>query len=372
MDRRQMVAQRAREYFGERLEDVVHMIRQDRQDMRGWEEPAHLRAVLRGGVRERGVRYREAAETALAAVEIGRAAGEPDRGQQREAIGQILEAGSNGLEKVLRNQVHDIQSEELLGLESVLLLTVGPPSSSIRISSAASRRSGTSWKISREEIEMAQAASAASSFTGIRIRLGRHRFPRQRADAHDDPPHRRTLRREPLRQLAVPPPASPPGWTTALSKPPAGYRVRNIIGVHDNYDLALLEVEPPQNSPGAPMPLAVAAQWPTRIEGRQVYLVGYPVRDARRNEPETITRIFRDVYNVKRVQPGVLRGTMQFRDIQLLQHDCAPLGQSCGGAIFDLETQQVLGMQLYSRYLECGTAIRCGCSARTHCSAARA
>ena len=119
----------------------------------------------------------------------------------------------------------------------------------------------------------------------------------------------------------------------------------------------MLEGERPQSTPGAPTPLAVAAQWPNRIEGRPVYLVGYPVRDARRNEPETITRIFRDVYNVKRVQPGLLRGTMQFRDIQLLQHDCAPLGQTCGGAIIDVETQQVLGMQLYSRYLECGTAI---------------
>jgi hypothetical protein len=40
-----------------------------------------------------------------------------------------------------------------------------------------------------------------------------------------------------------------------------------------------------------------------------------------------------------------------------LQHDCGPLGQSCGACIFDLETHQVLGLQLYSRYLERGTAI---------------
>jgi hypothetical protein len=33
-------------------------------------------------------------------------------------------------------------------------------------------------------------------------------------------------------------------------------------------------------------------------------LIGYPVRDARRNESERIAQIFREVYNVKRVFPG--------------------------------------------------------------------
>ena len=36
-----------------------------------------------------------------------------------------------------------------------------------------------------------------------------------------------------------------------------------------------------------------------------------------------MARIFRDVYNVKRVQPGLLRGTFAFHEVQLLRHDCA-------------------------------------------------
>jgi hypothetical protein len=47
MDRRQLIVQRVREIFGERLDDVLHMVRQDRQDMRGWQEPAHVRAAVR-------------------------------------------------------------------------------------------------------------------------------------------------------------------------------------------------------------------------------------------------------------------------------------------------------------------------------------
>src|SRR5207302_4598413 len=121
------------------------------------------------------------------------------------------------------------------------------------------------------------------------------------------------------------------------------------------YDLALLDVEPPQ-VPGV-VPLTLAAQPPLPLENRPVYLVSYPVRDSRRDEPEMITRIFRDIYGVKRVQPGLLRGLLRFGEVQLLQHDCAPLGQTTGGCLVDLETHQVLGLHLYNRYLDVGTAI---------------
>ena len=39
----------------------------------------------------------------------------------------------------------------------------------------------------------------------------------------------------------------------------AGYRVRAVTGVHDHYDLAVLEVEPPQQAPFAPTPMVLAA-----------------------------------------------------------------------------------------------------------------
>ena len=45
------------------------------------------------------------------------------------------------------------------------------------------------------------------------------------------------------------------------------------------------------------------------------------------------------------------------KEQQLLRHDCAVLGQSAGGCVVDLETSQVLGLQLTSRYLEAGTAV---------------
>ena len=92
-----------------------------------------------------------------------------------------------------------------------------------------------------------------------------------------------------LEEPGLPGFAPPPQAAAA----PAGYRVRAVIGVHDRYDLALLEVEPPHHNGHTPMPLAVAAQAPPRLEERPVYLVAYPVHDGRRSEPEPITRIFR-------------------------------------------------------------------------------
>jgi hypothetical protein len=55
--------------------------------------------------------------------------------------------------------------------------------------------------------------------------------------------------------------------------------------------------------------------------------------------------------------PGVLRGALTFHDIQFLRSDCAPLGQTSGSPLVDLETQQVLGLQTTGRYLETSTAV---------------
>ena len=101
----------------------------------------------------------------------------------------------------------------------------------------------------------------------------------------------------------------------------------------------------------------MATEPPPQLDGRPVYLIGYPNRDGRRNEPEAIARVFRDDYNVKRIQPGTLRGLMPFREVHILQHDCAPLGHSAGSCLIDLETHRVLGLHVSGRYLEIGTAV---------------
>jgi hypothetical protein len=363
MDRRQMIVQRAREFFGDRLDDVVHMVRQDRQELRGWQEPAHVRAVVRRTIREQGGGETAApttTRTALAPTEFGRNAGEPDRGQQREAIGQMLECGALGLEKAARNAAIDLTPEEVCGLECVLLL-YGRPALLIDDGSLASVP--PYWNLledQREDIEVAQRGvgriellghpeydwAGTGFLVGDNVLMTTKRiaevFIENRNGGWQFRPGISTWMdyRSPYQCVSS-----------------AGYRVRSVVGVHDQYDLALLEVERPQINGAAPTPLALCATPPPALEGRPVYLIGYPVRDARRNEPEAICRIFRDVYNVKRVQPGLLRGVLTFHEIQLLRHDCGPLGQTAGAPLLDLETQQVLGLQTTGRYLEASTAV---------------
>jgi hypothetical protein len=138
----------------------------------------------------------------------------------------------------------------------------------------------------------------------------------------------------------------------------AACRVLSIMGVHQHYNLALLEVEPPPDTPAGPIaPLALSFDPPEPLAGRPVYMVGYPIRDSRRSEPERIARTFRDCYNAKAVQPGQLRGQFPFREIELLEHDCAMLGRSRGSCLVDLEEHQVLGLHISGRYLERSTAI---------------
>src|SRR5262249_41890476 len=122
MDRKQILVQRAREFFGDRLDAVLHMVQQDRRALHGWEEPPHLRAVLRRAICEGAPAGTGAAPTTVAEYECDRGAGEPQAGQQREAVGQLLEAGGSALEKLSQNQAPDLTAAELWGLGSGLLL----------------------------------------------------------------------------------------------------------------------------------------------------------------------------------------------------------------------------------------------------------
>jgi hypothetical protein len=364
MDRKQVVVERTRAVFGERLDDVVHMVRQDRQDLRGWEEPTHIRGVLRRRTFRAGSTSpfpTTSTEVAVTDTEFARSAGEPDRGQQRECVGQLLEAGANALEKVARQNSPDLTNEERLGLECVVLVYGRP---AVEIDQNRLAPVPPFWNLledQREDIEMAQRGVGRIELfghpeydwagTGFLVNETTLMTTRRIAEIFIESRGEQWQFR--------------PGITAWMNYTAdyqnvanAGYRVRAVLGVHPTYDLAMFEVEPPQFQPNnSPTPLAIAAQPPRQLEGRPVYLIGYPVRDARRNEPEVLARIFRDVYNVKRVMPGVLRGSLQFRDVQLIQHDCAALGQSAGGCLVDLETQQVYGLHLSSRFLETGTAI---------------
>ena len=176
MDRKQVVMQRTREIFGERLEDVMHMVRQNREGLRGCGRTcAAVREVLRRGIRERANAEPEngGQSTMVVRSEIGRCAGEPDRGQQRESLGQLLEAGATRTGENRSLQRSGLEREEGLGLECVLLIHGRPAllvnQDRLRLRAAAVECSGRSTGRYRGGPARCRTGSSCS---GIRNTIG--------------------------------------------------------------------------------------------------------------------------------------------------------------------------------------------------------
>jgi hypothetical protein len=91
------------------------------------------------------------------------------------------------------------------------------------------------------------------------------------------------------------------------------------------------------------------------VAGRQVYAVGYPAWDGRRNDPEHMQRIFTNVFNVKRLQPGEIIESLDTQS--LFTHDCSTLGGNSGSCVVDLESHQVIGLHFGGRYLQANYAV---------------
>jgi S1-C subfamily serine protease len=136
----------------------------------------------------------------------------------------------------------------------------------------------------------------------------------------------------------------------------AEYALTSVIGVHNDFDLALFTVEPISSTgSNLPEPLSVSARPPSDLVGQTVYCVGYPAWDGRRNDPEVMRKIFSNIFNVKRLQPGK---TMSYQAAQkLFKHDCSTLGGNSGSSVIDLETNQVIGLHFSGRYLQGNSAV---------------
>ncbi|HEX8104472.1 MAG TPA: serine protease [Solirubrobacteraceae bacterium] len=130
--------------------------------------------------------------------------------------------------------------------------------------------------------------------------------------------------------------------------------VKAIIGVSDRVDMALLRIGGRHRGRAAPPPLAIAGRPRAVAKGREVYVVGYPALDSRHGALEEQRRIFTNVFDVKRLQPGYVTRTL--RD-GLFEHDCSTLGGNSGSCVVDLETHEVVGLHFKGHYLVANTAV---------------
>lgn len=132
------------------------------------------------------------------------------------------------------------------------------------------------------------------------------------------------------------------------------FRIKALIGIHGRYDMALFRLEKDSGLPD-PLPLSAGPAPVAELPGRNLYVVGYPAWDGRRNDPEPMQRLFSNIYNVKRLQPGTLMRYLTGQN--LFTHDCSTLGGNSGSCAVDLDTHRVIGLHFGGRYQQANNAV---------------
>ncbi|MFE9841736.1 trypsin-like serine peptidase [Streptomyces goshikiensis] len=288
------------------------------------------------------------------------AAGQIGRFAERERA-RVLGAGVSGLEKMAAGREDEIDEEEYFGVEAIVLLEGRPailvqgqdfPSQAGDWAVLDGQREGIRTSIARVgrvEVE----GHPGLDWLGTAFLVGpdvvmtnRHvaaEFSRGDGEGWSFR-QGMSARLDLAEELGAGSGAGPGGDTGAEA---FTYGITEVVGIHPRVDMALLRIGANGNGPPA-TPLAVAAEPPADVSGRPVYVIGYPAADGRRNEPEAMRRIFMDVYNVKRLQPGMTTGLVPGEFT--VKHDCSTLGGNSGSPVFDLADHRVLGLHYGGRY----------------------
>ncbi len=141
------------------------------------------------------------------------------------------------------------------------------------------------------------------------------------------------------------------GFLHEIDRPPGNIlMVKKIILIHPYWDMALLRVEGLPASAG-PLPLSlrdIPAE--SMIE---VAAIGYPAFDYRNDAGEQ-NDLFRNVFGVKRLQPGTLGGRQDTESfgkmVPAFRHNCSTLGGNSGSALIDFDKGEVIALHFGGRY----------------------
>lgn len=132
--------------------------------------------------------------------------------------------------------------------------------------------------------------------------------------------------------------------------------VRAVEMIHPYWDMALLRVDDlPTNCM-----LRLSVKSPEELLDHNIVVIGYPARDER-NDVALQDRIFNRIYNVKRLQPGVIRARARIQSfentVNALTHDASTLGGNSGSAVIEIDTGDVVALHFAGEYLTANYAV---------------
>ena len=134
------------------------------------------------------------------------------------------------------------------------------------------------------------------------------------------------------------------------------FAVRKLVMIHPYWDLALLKVEGLDGRE----PLTFAPIEPDPAKPRRIAVIGYPAFDPR-NDAQVQDDVFHGVYNVKRLQPGLLNGRRKINSfgklVDAATHDSSTLGGNSGSVVVDASSGRVLGLHFAGIYKDSNFAV---------------
>jgi hypothetical protein len=87
--------------------------------------------------------------------------------------------------------------------------------------------------------------------------------------------------------------------------------------------------------------------------GRFVAAIGYPARDSRVPDEALVSRVFGNIYDKKRLAPGLIGDIRE----QIVIHDASTLGGNSGSVLLDMKTGEAVGLHRAGLYLQANYAV---------------
>lgn len=143
------------------------------------------------------------------------------------------------------------------------------------------------------------------------------------------------------------------GFAREVEREGEAVEILEPLLIHPWWDLALMRIA---ETGLTPLTLDPDAE----NNAHEVAVIGYAAFDPRNSEAVQ-HRVFEGVYDVKRLQPGHLKGratiTHYKNAVESLRHDASTLGGNSGSAVLDVVTGHVAALHFGGRYLQTNYAV---------------